>query len=425
MVQKIFRSLTLISISLVLHNYAAYARSGNTDTIKLTVKQAEELFIKNNLTLLAQHYNIDIANAQVLSARLFNNPEFSISNGIAGSGEPNPGAEQSANISQLITTAGKRNKNIKLAQIGVEQARYQFFDLLRTLKNTLRTNFFTVHYQRQSEQIYDKEIKSLSQTFDAYKEQYTKGNISQKELLRLQAQLYSLKVEFNNLIIGVDTTESQLKFLLKVPATTTLVPTVEEDILLKQDIESVKYETLIDSALANRYDLKYTKSTLDYNTLNLQLQKSNAIPDVTATLNFDKLGSYGHNFLSAGIGIPLPLFNRNQGAIKQAKLSIDQSTIQIQNQQAQVESDVTLSYKIASRQEQLNKSFEPQFTSDFNHLIEEVYKNYLKRNISLLEFLDYYDTYKTNTLLMNNMLLNRVNALEQINFATGTSFFNK
>lgn len=425
MVQKNLRLLFLISISLVLHNYAAYASIGNSDTIKLTVKQAEELFVKNNLTLLAQHYNIEIASAQVLTARLFDNPEFSISNGIAGSGESNPASEQSANISQLITTAGKRNKNIKLAQIGVEQARYQFFDLLRTLKNSLRTDFFTVYYQRQSEQVYDKEIKSLSQTFDAYKEQYAKGNISQKELLRIQAQLYSLKVEFNNLIIGIDTTESQLKFLLKLPASTALVPIVDEDLILKQNLESIKYETLLDSALANRYDLKYTKSTLDYNRVNLQLQKATAIPDVTASLNFDKLGSYGHNFLSAGIGIPLPLFNRNQGAIKQAKLSIDQGNIKLQNQQAQVESDVALSYKIATRQEQLDKSFEPQFTSDFNHLIEEVYKNYLKRNISLLEFLDYYDTYKTNTLLMNNMLLSRVNALEQINFATGTSFFNK
>lgn len=425
MVQKIFRFLSLISISWVLHFHVAFASNGNADTLRLTVKQAEDMFTKNNLTLLAQHYNIEIANAQVLSARLFSNPEFNISNGIAGSGEPNPAAEQSANISQLITTAGKRNKNIKLAQIGVEQARYQFFDLLRTLKNTIRTDFFTVYCQRQSEHIYDKEIKSLSQTFEAYKEQYAKGNISQKELLRIQAQLYSLKVEFNNLIIGVDTTESQLKFLLKVPAKATLEPIVEGDILLKQNIEGVKYESLIDSALANRYDLKYIKSTLDYNTLNLQLQKANAIPDVTASLNFDKLGSYGHNFLSAGIGIPLPLFNRNQGAIKQAKLSIDQSNIQVQNQQAQIESDVALSYKIALRQEQLNKSFEPQFSSDFNHLIEEVYKNYLKRNISLLEFLDYYDTYKTNTLLMNNMLLSRLNALEQINFATGSSFFNK
>ncbi len=46
-------------------------------------------------------------------------------------------------------------------------------------------------------------------------------------------------------------------------------------------------------------------------------------------------------------------------------------------------------------------------------------------NISLLEFLDYYDTYKTNTLLINGLILSRVTSLEQLNYVTGTSFFNK
>lgn len=403
---------------------SASAEPEKSDTLKLTVKQAEELFLKNNLTLLAQHYNIDIAGAQVVSAHLFNNPDFSLSNGIAGSGESNPAAEQSASISQLITTAGKRNKNIKLAQIGVEQARYQFFDLLRTLKNSLRTDFFTIYYQKQSEKVYNEEIKSLSQTLVAYKEQYAKGNIAQKELLRLQAQLYSLQVEYNSLLVGIDTTESQLKMMIRVSPANSIEPIVAEDLPSKANLNNVKYQALIDSAMNNRYDLKYSKVTVDYNNVNLALQKATAIPDLSVSLNFDKLGSYGHNFLSAGVGFPLPLFNRNQGAIKQAKLTIEQSNIQMQSQQAQVEADVAVSFKVAAREELLYNSFEPQFKSDFNHLIEEVYKNYIKRNISLLEFLDYYDTYKTNTLLMNSMQLSRVNALEQLNFVTGTAFFN-
>ena len=60
-----------------------------------------------------------------------------------------------------------------------------------------------------------------------------------------------------------------------------------------------------------------------------------------------------------------------------------------------------------------------------HHLIQEVIKNYEKRNISMLEFLDFYDSYKTNTLQLNNLQLNRVISLEQLNYATGTPFFNQ
>jgi cobalt-zinc-cadmium efflux system outer membrane protein len=90
-----------------------------------------------------------------------------------------------------------------------------------------------------------------------------------------------------------------------------------------------------------------------------------------------------------------------------------------------VESDVATNYKAAVRLEKLYNSFDPRFKDDFTHLIQEVFKNYEKHNISMLEFLDFYDSYKTNTLQLNNLQLNRVISLEQLNYATGTPFFNQ
>jgi cobalt-zinc-cadmium efflux system outer membrane protein len=425
MIQKVARAFFFIQIVFLPAIFSAGAQIAPGDTLKLTIKQAEDQFLKNNLQIIAQHYNIDIAQAQVITARLFPNPDFSISNGVAGTDEPNPAAEQSAGISQLVTTAGKRNKNIQLAKIGAEQAKYQFFDLVRTLKFTLRNDFYTVYYQRQSAKVYNEEISSLDKTLRAYREQYAKGNIAEKELLRIQAQLYSLQVEYNGLITGIDTIESQLKLLLRVPAPTAIDPQVTEDTTTKEILTNVPYQRLLDSAYVNRYDLKYSKVTVDYNNMNLELQKATAVPDLSISLNFDKLGSYGHNFLSAGVSLPIPLFNRNQGNIKQASLQVDQGKVQLQNQQNQVESDVATNYKIALRLEGLYNGFDPKFKQDFTHLIQEVFKNYEKRNISLLEFLDFYDSYKTNTLQLNTLELNRVTSLEQLNYVTGTPFFNQ
>ena len=397
----------------------------STDTLKLTIKQAEAMFLQDNLRVMAQHYNIDIASAQVITAKLLPNPDFSLSNGIAGTDEPNPANEQSASVSQLITTAGKRNKNIKLAQIGVEQAKDQFFDLIRTLKFELRSDFYSVYYQRQSEKVYDLEISSLNKTLTAYREQYAKGNIAEKELLRIQSQLYSLQVEYNSLEVGIDTVESQLKLLIKVNARTNLEPIVTEDITGKEILTTVPYQKLLDSAYVNRYDLRYSKTTVDYNNMNLELQKATAIPDFSLSLNYDKLGSYGTNFISGGIEFNIPLFNRNQGNIKQARSQVDQSKVQLQSQQDQVESDVATNYKVAMKYEKLANSFDPNFKRDFTHLVQEVFKNYMERNIGMLDFLDYYDSYKTNAVQLNSLLLSRVTSLEQLNYVTGTSFFNQ
>lgn len=410
-------------------NYAfAQIRTLSADTLNLTIKQAEDQFLKNNLQLIAQRYNIDNATAEIITAKLFPNPDFGYSNGIYATDISQGPAykENSFNFSQLFTTAGKRNKNIELAKIGVEQARYQFFDLLRTLKFTLRNDFYSIYFQEQSSLVYNQEINSLSKILTAFKVQYAKGNIAEKEVLRIQSQLYSLQVEYNNLQVNIDTTQSEFKMLIRTTPAVYIVPSVDESMYNGKDIvTSTPYMRLLDSAYANRYDLKLARTTVDYNSTNLSLQKAIAVPDFSLSLNFDRLGSYGNNYLGGGIEFNLPFFNRNQGAIKQARIAIDQSKFDLQNVQNQVAMDVSTNYKGALRLESLYKTFDPKFKTDFNHLIQEVFANYAKRNISLLEFLDFYDSYKTNVLQLNSIQLSRITSLEQLNYVTGTPFFNQ
>jgi cobalt-zinc-cadmium efflux system outer membrane protein len=57
-------------------------------------------------------------------------------------------------------------------------------------------------------------------------------------------------------------------------------------------------------------------------------------------------------------------------------------------------------------------------------LTQQVLINYEKRNIGLLDFLDFYDSYKQNVLATNYLKYSRVQSFEDINFYTGTNFFN-
>ena len=402
-----------------------------SDTLKLTVKQAEDLFLKNNLQLIAQHYNIGIADAQVITTKLFPNPDFSSTSGLydtnthkffdysAGQGE------YSGNISQLFTTAGKRNKNIQLAQIGVEQAKYQFFDLLRTLKASLRSDFFAIYFQQESAKVYDTEINTLQKILNAYKEQNAKGNISEKDVLSIQSQLYSLQAELAGLAAGIDASISQLQLLIRAKPGTYIEAEYNYELDGIDVLGTVPYKNLLDSAYNNRYDLRLAKSAVEYNDMNLKYQRALAVPDINLSLGYDRRGGYVPNYTNLGIEFNLPFFDRNQGGIKQAQLTIDQGKVQLQGQQDQVENDVSVNYLTASRYEKLSNSFDPKFKRDFTHLIQEVVKNYEVRNIGLIEFLYLYDSYKVNAVQLNNIQLSRVNALEQLNYVTGTPFFNQ
>src|SRR6185437_13349661 len=117
------------------------------DTLRLTLPAAEKLFLDSNYQLLAQRYNVDANQALVIQAKLWPNPNFQIGHTLY-SGTLHEWFPTGANdettmgLSQLILLAGKRNKSIRLAQANVTLSQYQFFDLMRTLKYTLRTDFF-------------------------------------------------------------------------------------------------------------------------------------------------------------------------------------------------------------------------------------------------------------------------------------------
>ncbi|MDE3235548.1 MAG: TolC family protein [Bacteroidota bacterium] len=406
---------------------------GKTDTARLSLDSAETVFLNNNLQLLAQRYNVDAQKALIIQAKLLPNPNFSFARGPlvpitdASSNFPHSNffsnGENMAAISQLILLAGKRNKQIKLAEANAKLAEYQLYDLIRTLKYTLRTDFFSIYYLQQSAKVYDKEIQSLQQVVNAFNLQQGKGYISEKEVVRIKAQLYSLRSEYNDLINQINDTESELRLVLQIK-NTYIIPEINNESVAKLNPRQYNITTLIDTAFVNRTDLQIAQTNTGISKLNYSYQKALAVPDVTASVAYDRQGSYAQNFQSAGIAIDLPFFNRNQGNIKSAKSMIAFSQATEKSTEASVEEQIYRALQKAYDNDKLYHTMDAKFSNDFERLLNEVLNNYQKRNIGLLDFLDFYDAYKQNVLQVNSIQLNRVNAFEDLNFYTGTNFFN-
>lgn len=399
------------------------------DTLRLPLASAEKMFLDSNLQLLAQRYSIDASKALVIQARLWPNPNFSIGHTLY-SGALNKffptgnNDETTLGLSQLILLAGKRNKQVKLAQENVHLSEFQFFDLLRTLKYTLRTDFYQVYYLQQSARIYDEEIKALSQVVQAFSEQQGKGYISEKEVVRVRAQLYSFQSEYSDLLNQINDTESELRLVLQAKPNVFIEPQVDSAQLSRLDPSRYPLATLMDSAYHNRTDLQIARTNTKISQLNYNYQRSLAVPDLSLSLGYDEAGSFLTNYYGVGASIDLPFFNRNQGNIKSAKAQIAGAEVTQRSMQATVEENVSNSLQKAFAQQRLYKTIDPKFYLDFQRLLHEVLSNYQKRNIGLLEFLDFYDSYKQNTLQMNTIQFNRVSAFEDINYYTGTNFFN-
>ncbi|RZJ90808.1 MAG: TolC family protein [Chryseobacterium sp.] len=403
---------------------ASFAQS---DSLKLDLKQAEILFLKNNFDLLASNYQIDQAKAEVITAKLFDNPELEYEN-LFYNHETKKFLQTSyaygqyaGSISQLVKLAGKRNKNIKLAQTGVKLAELEYFDLMRTLKFELRNTFYKAYFATQSIQVYEDQVKSTESLLKAYEIQLKAGNIALKDVIRIKSLIINLKAEQANLLNELEDHYKDLRLLCGLEPSANLKLTVAESKVTA--IDQIPYARLLDSARTNRADLKLAKTDLEYNELNLKLQKAMAIPDVEISLAYDLKGNYPEKYTGIGLKIPIPLFNRNQGEIKKAKVGINAATSNIKKQELILSNEVFNSYRTAMRNEKLLMEIDPSFNGDFNKIINGLIKNFRERNISLIEFLDLYDSYKENILQINSLKFERMSSREELNYVTGTNIF--
>lgn len=416
-----------ILLLLILHVFNLKT-SAEVQQKTLTLQEAGRQFFVNNLELIAERYNIEMAEAEVIQAKLFENPVISLEQNVYNrlNGkyfDMGKEGEAVVEIEQLIYIAGQRNKRVRVEKLNKEMAIHQFEEVLRTLKSELNSKFIELYYTEKSLSIYDKEIEYLQQLLEVMKEQNDKGNISLLEKSRIQALLLSLQQERNETSNQLISLQGDMKLLLGLNASETFEPVFDESVLKQIDITSIPFIEL-NNRLAERPDLKMARTNIQASRANVSLQKSLAFPEVSLKGSYDRAGNFCDNYFAIGLSISIPVFNRNQGNIKSARLSVLQNTSREELARKQAEKELFTSYARLEKAVKLYNSSNYELERDFETIIDGVNTNFRKRNISLLEFIDYYQAYKETCLQLYQTQKDVFLAMEEINTVTGSDVFS-
>lgn len=394
----------------------------------LTLKEAEQRFLERNLSLIAERYNIDMAQAQVLQAKLFENPVISLEQNVYNrlNGKYfdfGKEGEAVVEIEQVIHLAGQRNKQVRLEKINKEIAEYQFEEVMRTLRQELNEKFVEVYFLSKSIAIYEKEVNSLQVLLDGMKIQQEKGNISLMEISRLESMLFSLKKEKNEQENDLLTTRGELNLLLNLPGDTQVQLSLDEEVLQQLDLSQLSFADL--KAIINeRPDQKIARSTVNASRANLKLQKSMAFPEFSVKGNYDRVGNFINDYFAIGVSLSVPIFNRNQGNIKAARFSIQQAGVQQEYAANRADMELFTAYTSLEKATQLYQSTNMDLERNFEKLITGVNENFTRKNISLLEFIDYYDSYKETCIQLYEIKKNVFLAMENLNTVVGQNILN-
>jgi len=416
-----------LSVFLLFIMIAGKTHAQNADTVYLKFPEAEKIFLQNNLALLSARYDVDINKAYKQQAGYWDNPVLSTDQNIYDGKffrhKTVNGQEYGQvyiALQQLILTAGKRNKLIKLANDNVLTAEQQFNDLLRNLKFLLSTDFNTLDQLWHTNTVYNNEISAMQKMVTGMDEQLKVGNISQKDNVRVRSLLYSLQSDQADLQRQVADIQKDLRVLLNVSDSSFIVPQLNT----LTPPGGIILQTLIDSAKNNRPDYQLAQTNLLSQQHNLAYQKALVTPDVTVGAEYDHASNYIPNYYGLAVSLPLPIFNRNKGNIAAAKLNIKQAETGVQQLQNQVEHDIAGAYSKWLITSSINKSGTLELGDQYDKLMQNMISSYSQRQVSLIEFIDFFDAYKDSNLKQLQQQANLRNAAAELNYTTGTSIIN-
>lgn len=395
--------------------------------LRMSLIEAEQYFDKHNLLLLAEHYEISKADAAILQAKLFDNPVFSFEQNVYNRTNGRyfdfgPEGETAIEVEQLINLAGQRNKRVKLERINKEMALYQFEEVARTLRSELKQQFVELYFAEKSRSIYDKQIASLTELLKVYQQQQQKGNLSLLDKSRIEALLFSLQKEQNELDNQIISLQEAVKLLIGLKGEVTFSPLLDEKMFQAIGLDKISFAQLLES-VHRRPDIQLAQTGIKAAQADVRLQRSLAFPEFKVVGKYDKAGNFINDYWAIGFSISLPVFNRNQGNIKAAKLSVEQNRQKELYVRQKAESELYAGYMRVQKAWTLYQKTDTSLEADFSTILEGVNRNFQAHNINLLEFIDYYETYKTTCLQLNQIKQELLQAIENMNIITGQNIF--
>jgi cobalt-zinc-cadmium efflux system outer membrane protein len=277
----------------------------------ITIADAMTIFLQQNLQLVAARYDIAMADAEKLTARLRPNPEFDASFDdlpLNFSGKFFQEQEIAYGISQTLELGGKRRKRIDAANANAELARAEFQTTVWQLTNDLKKKFYTTVLAESLLKVSRENQNTFADIIKRSTELQQLGEISGLDLRRLEVEKLKFDTDVANAQRDYEIAVRDLRVALGGDYKAM-------DVTVTGSLDYQPYQfslvDLRDKSLAARPDLRAAQISELAADSAIRVEDSKAIPDLSVGVGLKRV--VVDNVYSFGIGIALPVFDRNQG----------------------------------------------------------------------------------------------------------------
>lgn len=329
----------------------------------LTQENALRIMLINNRALQQTYENIGIAQSELVEAGLMRNPLLGYSIGRANGITTSTISVEVAFLDLLWIPLRR-----ELSGLALEEATFTIGDMVLRSARDAKKSYIESRIAEEKVALFRSILKSHEASLQLAVRQYTAGNLSKRDMLKIQdsyerARIESIKLardnaaarESLNKILGVY--GEQTHYTLSTESLTRLAPTVSEPGLEKR-------------AIINRLDIRSAMKSVDYAAKQAGYSENTRLLD-EVDLSVESEKTTGEKrFNTFGIKLPIPLFDFGQARVSKSQAIYNQSVHRLYEMAVNVRSEVREGYAHL------------RYTHDIAHSYDEVI---VKTNQQILE----------------------------------------
>lgn len=188
--KKILSTACIALLSLTL-----FAQESNNDVKKLTVDEAVSLALENNISIKQSKMDLDLLAQKDKYSWASVAPSFSLSTGVNGSSSgtlkdfsttKTDSLSWSASGSVRLSFTPSLATSIKAAKLSLEAGELSYEAAKRQVELNVRKTFYSLVYFHENTELQERGLETAKKTYEANKEKYEQGRLSELVLLNSQ-----------------------------------------------------------------------------------------------------------------------------------------------------------------------------------------------------------------------------------------------
>jgi outer membrane protein, heavy metal efflux system len=289
----------------------------------VTLQKAIDLAIEHNPELNASRWEERAMEGSVLQAGLLPNPEIEAeTENFAGSG-PFKGfdaAETTVQLSQLIELGGKRAKRSAYASLGRDLAQWDYQVKHADVVAETTLAFMNVLFAQERLALMQKLLHLADKVLQVTSERVKAGKVSPVEEIRAEVDRSTSRIDVKHAAFDLKAAQRELS-----GSWGGTYPTFSEARGRLGHILPVPSLDALESMVSRNPDVLRWAVAIEQHRAGVTLEQARGIPDLTVSLGAKHHNEINDTAFVMGFSIPIPIFDRNQGATLEARERVSKS----------------------------------------------------------------------------------------------------